>query len=135
MTIDRRTFLLGATAAAVGGRSLFQDIERGSEDMYGRISEIVAVPGERDALAEILLENAGEMPGCLSYVVAADAEDSDVLWVTEVWESEKKHEASVSLPAVRDAMERGRPLIAEFGETVITAPLGGHGLAGTRPGN
>lgn len=30
MTIDRRTFLLGVTAAAVGGRSLYQDLERGS---------------------------------------------------------------------------------------------------------
>lgn len=135
MTIDRRTFLLGATAAAVGGRSLFRDLEGGREDMYGRIGKIVAVPGERDALAEILLENAGEMPGCLSYVVAADVEDSDVLWVTEVWESEEKHQASLSLPAVRDAMERGRPLIADVGEAVVTTPFGGHGLGGAGRGN
>lgn len=135
MTIDRRTFVLGATAAVVGARSFLEGSHREGEVMYGRISEIVAAPGERDALAEILLENAGEMPGCLSYVVAADAEDPDALWVTEVWESEEMHEASLSLPAVKDAMERGRPLIAEFGETVITAPLGGHGLVGTGPGS
>lgn len=101
--------------------------------MYGRIGKIVAAPGQRDALAEILLENAGEMRGCLSYVVAADAEEPDVLWVTEVWESEEAHRASLSSPAVQDAIERGRPLIAELGEATVTAPFGGHGLAaGTR---
>ncbi|MFW6192919.1 MAG: putative quinol monooxygenase, partial [Gemmatimonadota bacterium] len=99
-------------------------------DMYGRIGKIVAAPGERDALADILLENAGEMPGCLSYVVAADAEDPDTLWVTEVWESEEKHRASLSRAAVQDAMERGRPLIEAIGEGTTTAPLGGHGLVG-----
>jgi len=35
------------------------------------------------------------MPGCLSYVVAADATELDALWVTEVWESQASHQASL----------------------------------------
>lgn len=101
--------------------------------MYGLIGKMRAVPGERDALAAILLEGTGEMPGCLSYVVAHDPEDADALWITDVWVDEASHQASLALPAVREAITRGRPLIAGFGERFVTAPLGGHGLARAEP--
>jgi hypothetical protein len=39
------------------------------------------------------------------------------------------HRASLALPAVKDAIALGRPLIAGFGERIVTAPVGGHGLA------
>jgi quinol monooxygenase YgiN len=68
------------------------------------------------------------MPGCLSYVVARDVEDPDGLWVTEVWESQAAHEASLSLPSVQAAIQEGRPLIAGFSSRVVTEPVGGHGL-------
>lgn len=96
---------------------------------YGLIGKMTAVPGQRDALIDILLEAASDMPGCLSYIVATEPADPDAVWVTEVWESEKRHQESLSLPAVQKAISRGRPMIAEFGEGVVTAPVGGHGLA------
>ncbi len=97
--------------------------------MYGLIGKMMAVPGKRDALLAILLEGSGEMPGCLSYVVATDPADADAVWVTEVWESEASHAASLSLPSVQQAIARGRPLIAGFETHVPTTPVGGHGLA------
>jgi quinol monooxygenase YgiN len=96
--------------------------------MYGLIGKFSAVPGQRDALAAILMEGTGEMPGCLSYIVAADPEDADGLWVTEVWQNRESHMASLSLPAVQAAIAKGRPLIAGFSNRVETAPLGGYGL-------
>ena len=96
--------------------------------MYGLIGKMTAVPGQRDALAAILLEGTKAMPGCLSYVVAADSANADALWVTEVWDSQASHQASLVLPAVRAAIARGRPLIAGFSDRVETVPLGGHGL-------
>jgi quinol monooxygenase YgiN len=96
--------------------------------MYGLIGKMMVVSGQRDALLAILLEGSGEMPGCLSYVVAADPADADAIWVTEVWESEASHAASLSLPSVQQAIARGRPLIAGFAERFVTTPLGGHGL-------
>ena len=39
--------------------------------MFGLIGKMTAVAGQRDALAEILLEGTASMPGCLSYIVAA----------------------------------------------------------------
>ncbi len=96
--------------------------------MYGLIGKMTATAGHRDALAAILLEGTGAMPGCLSYVIARDPADVDALWITEVWDSAESHRASLALPAVKDAITRGRPLIAGFSDRTETEPLGGHGL-------
>lgn len=98
--------------------------------MYGLIGRMKAQPGQRDALAAILLEGTTEMPGCRSYVVARDPADPNGLWVTEVWDSAESHRASLSLPAVQSAITRGRPLIAGFDSQTETEPVGGFGLAG-----
>lgn len=87
-----------------------------------------AVSGQRDALLAILLGSTQQMPGCKSYVVALDPTDADALWITEVWDEQKSHQASLSLPEVRAAIERAKPLIASFGEYFVTEPVGGHGL-------
>ena len=97
--------------------------------MYGLIGKISAVAGQRDALAAILLEATGSMPGCFSYVIATDPADPDALWITEVWDSPASHKASLSLPAVQAAIARAKPVIAGFSNRVETIPLGGHGLA------
>lgn len=96
--------------------------------MYGLIGKFIATPGQRDALASVLLEGTGSMPGCLSYIVATDPAEPDALWITEVWDSQASHQASLALPSVKAAIGKGRPLIASFGNRVETVPLGGHGL-------
>lgn len=96
--------------------------------MYGLIGKMKAVPGQRDALISILLEGVSEMPGCLNYVVAQDPADADAIWITEVWDSRSSHKASLSLPSVKDAISRGKPLIASFDQYIETVPVGGHGL-------
>lgn len=98
--------------------------------MYGLIGKMVALPGKRDELAGILLDGVESMPGCLSYVIATDPADANALWITEVWDAKASHEASLSLPAVRAAIGKGKPLIASFSDGVVTTPIGGHGLAG-----
>ena len=96
--------------------------------MYGLIGKIRVVPGQQDAFISILLQGTGQMPGCLSYVIARDTTDDDAVWVTEVWDSQASHEASLSLPSVQEAITLGRPMIAGFGERFVTEPAGGDGL-------
>ena len=96
--------------------------------MFGLIVQLKSQPGQRDALAAILLQASKAMPGCLSYLVAHDASDGDALWVTEVWDSAASHKGSLGLPQVQAAMAAGRPLLAGFGERVETIPVGGVGL-------
>jgi quinol monooxygenase YgiN len=100
--------------------------------MHGLIGKIIAAPGKRDELAAILLEGEDTMPSCLSYVVALDPNDANALWITEVWFDAAAHAASLKLTQVRAAIARGRPLIAGFGDSFTTAPVGRHGHASAR---
>ncbi len=96
--------------------------------MYGLIGKMTTVAGQRDAFAAILLEGTGEMPGCLSYVIATDPTEPEALWITEVWDSKESHQNSLKLPSVQAAIAKGRPLIAGFSNRVETVPIGGYGL-------
>jgi quinol monooxygenase YgiN len=99
--------------------------------MYGLIGKMTAVVGQRDALASMLVDSTQAMPGCLSYVIATDPADADSLWITEVWDNEASHQASLSLPAVQTTITKARPLIAGFSNRVETVPIGGYGLGKT----
>jgi len=68
------------------------------------------------------------MAGCISYVVAKATDDADAIYVTEVWESSEAHRASLALPQVKDAISRGRLLIAKFETIAATEPVGGIGI-------
>lgn len=124
MTTDRRAFVAGTAAiAAVPAGATAKEAS-----MYGLIGKMTAHPGRRDQLVQILLDGVSGMPGCLSYVVANDPADPNLIWITEVWESKAAHAASLSLPSVRAAIGKGRTLIAGMSGVAETAPVGGHGL-------
>lgn len=130
MNQRRRTLLVtGAATVAVTAwpftdrAAAFQGAE-----MYGLIGKMTTVAGKREEFLAILLEGTSGMPGCLSYVIAKDPKDENALWITEVWDSEASHKASLSLPEVKAAIAKGRPLIAGFSDMVTTIPVGGHGL-------
>ncbi len=126
--INRRAFVMSLAAATLLPARQAGTIRQGKVGMFGLIGKMTATAGQRDALIDILLESTGTMPGCLSYVVALDRDDPDAIWITEVWKDEASHKASLSLPAVRDAITRARPLIAGFSNQVTTTPVGGQGL-------
>ena len=123
MAVARRSFVGGGLALALLGNGTLAMAE--GTTMYGMIGKMKAQPGQRAALVAILTQGSGTMPGCLSYIVAEDLADADSLWVTEVWDSKAAHDASLALPAVKDAIQRGRPLIAGFEKAAETHPVGG----------
>ena len=129
MRIGRREAIVQAVMAAVGGMAgVVMPAAQEARAMYGLIGKMTATTGQRDALMSILLEGVADMPGCLSYIVARDPADVNAIWITEVWDSKTSHEASLALPSVKQAIAKGRPLIAAFGDSVVTTPVGGHGL-------
>lgn len=129
MNINRRELILAGTAAAATLGVPAWALPQEKQAMYGLIGKMTAVPGQRDSLIAILLEGVSGMPGCLSYVVAKDPADVNAIWITEVWDSQDSHKASLSLPSVRQAITRGKPLIAGFDQSFVTEPVGGHGLS------
>lgn len=122
---ERRQFVVGEAAAGIAGPALGAD---GSKPMYGLIGKMLAKPGQRDTMVKLLLTGMAEMPGCRSYIVAADPTNVDAIWITEVWDSQADHQTSLKLPAVQATIAKARPIIAGFGERFETQPLGGLGL-------
>ena len=123
--INRRDFIAWLAAASLP-ISVFS---KEQQTMYGLIGRMVAQPGKREELAQVLLDGIAGMPGCLSYIVALADDQADALWITEVWESREMHQASLDLASVQAAIAAGRPMIAGFGERFESRPLGGQGLA------
>ena len=123
--ILRRDVVAGGLAVA-GFASAVQAQEK--TPMYGLIGQMLAAPGKRDELLAILGEGTGDMPGCLSYVIAKDPANPDALWITEVWIDKEAHAASLKLPSVQAAIAKGRPMIAGFPQHFETIPVAGHGL-------
>jgi quinol monooxygenase YgiN len=123
--IDRRTFLeyLGAVALTP-----VLVVPQETSGMWGLIAKITLLPGKRDEMIEILRESAADMPGCLNYVVAKDAADENTIWVTEVWDSMAGHDASLSLPTVKNAIPRGKAIVSNFERIAVTSPVWGAGL-------
>ena len=93
--------------------------------MFGLIGKMRAAPGKRADLIAILGESTDAMPGCLSYIVAEDASDPDGIWITEVWDNQASHKASLQLPSVQSAITKARPIIAGFDMSVKTTPIAG----------
>jgi quinol monooxygenase YgiN len=97
---------------------------------FGFYGKIIAHPGQRDALAAILLKAAAAMqhiPGCELYIVNVSPTEPDTLWVTEVWSSRADHAAALASDEARALIAQGRALIVG-GERVELTPLGGKGL-------
>ena len=97
---------------------------------FGMVGKLVAHPGRRGELVDLLMAAAGELQGvdgCELYVVSQDHDDLDTIWVFEAWRDEAAHRTSLDIPAVRGVIERGLPLIAERDGAKLE-PVGGVGL-------
>jgi quinol monooxygenase YgiN len=127
--IDRRKFLeyLGAVAVT----PVLAPSQEAS-GMYGLIVKLTVVPGRREEMIGILKESAADMPGCFSYVVAKDSADENAIWVTEVWDGLASHDASLSLPSVKNAMPRAKEIVSSFERIAVTSPVWGVGLPAAR---
>jgi len=132
MTVSRRKVLGALTALPLtqsrAGPPPATITMKETPRMYGLIGKMRSTPGQRDALIAILLEGTTAMPGCLAYIIAKDKQDADAIWITETWDSQDNHKASLTLPSVQAAIKQARPLIAGFGERFETEPIGGQGL-------
>ncbi|HEY1853479.1 MAG TPA: putative quinol monooxygenase [Solirubrobacterales bacterium] len=98
--------------------------------MYGYINAIEVRPGHRDEVVAILLDGLDGLRevGCLQYTVAVDHADEVTIRVTEAWESEQAHRASLELPEAEAAIARAMPLLTGRFESTATEVRGGFGL-------
>lgn len=107
--------------------------------MYGLVVKLTAIHNRRADLITVMGgADSHKIPGCLSFIVASDADDPDVLWITEVWTSQADHQASLQQPAHNSPGMAGKTtvdnLIAEYERVATTLPVVGssHPLHGER---
>jgi quinol monooxygenase YgiN len=125
--IDRREFFKYLAAISVIGTPALAE-SQGAKEMYGLIVKMTIVADKREEMIRILKEATVDMPGCFTYVVAKDSVDENVIWVSEVWDSQASHDASLLLPAVKNAIPQGKALVSAFDRIAVTTPVGGIGI-------
>ena len=90
---------------------------------FGMLGKMTAKHGQREALMALLVSGSGSMPGNLSYLVGSDAADGDAVWITETWVNKAAHDASLTLPQVKDTIAKARPLIAGYSDNHVFVPV------------
>jgi quinol monooxygenase YgiN/mannose-6-phosphate isomerase-like protein (cupin superfamily) len=97
----------------------------------GRYAKAVAMPGKGEELAHELLEVARALrdaPGCQLYVINRASADPDVIWITELWQSQEQLDAALKTPEARERMPEVLELVRDGRfERIDLEPLGGAG--------
>ena len=98
---------------------------------YGCYVKFTAQPGQRAALVVQLLQaaaSAGQAAGCALYIINTSPTEPEVVWVTEVWDSQEAHDASLTSEAAQATIKQVFPLLAGAPEKIDVAPVGGKGF-------
>jgi quinol monooxygenase YgiN/mannose-6-phosphate isomerase-like protein (cupin superfamily) len=104
-----------------------------------RYAKAVAKPGRGGELTEKLLDVARalrEVPGCQLYVINRSRDDPDVVWVTELWQSQEQLDAALETPEARARIPEVLEMVRDGGfERIDLEPVGGVGPQGGETGS
>lgn len=97
--------------------------------LHGRL---IAKENKTGELAGILLEASkliAAAKGCHLYVVGKEANDSNAVWITEIWDSKEDHDKSLNVEGVRELIMKAMPILEgapQKGQEIEL--LGGYGV-------
>jgi quinol monooxygenase YgiN len=94
-----------------------------------RYGKATAKPGKGGELADVLLAAAAELdddPGCRLYLVNRQADEPDVIWVTELWRSQADLDASLERIRGSSSVAAAMALVEDW-QMVELDLLGGKG--------
>ena len=94
---------------------------------FGMQVTLKAVKGKGEKLAQIMLQAAQlieNLPGCQTYIVIRSMSDSDQIMITEIWDSQQTHQASLANPEISRLINCTRSLITQM-EHQAGRPLNG----------
>src|SRR5690606_33266739 len=85
-----------------------------NKNMYLLHGKLTAKAGHANDLADILI-NASKVvattKGCKFYVIARELNDTDSVYVTEIWDSKEDHDNSLKLEGVRELIMKAMPIL------------------------
>ncbi len=127
-------FLMFIPLISSAGEDTTKAVERTTKESatvkFGMQVVMTAAPGKGNDLAQIMLAASKlleKLEGCQMYVVQLSRSEEDTVLITEVWESQEDHKASLSVPDIRALIGKARPLIINMTHHSAT-PLGGVGI-------
>jgi quinol monooxygenase YgiN len=95
---------------------------------FALLNRLIAKPGQRDRVVEILVESGklfDDNPACRLYLVDESADDPHLIWVADLWTSEKEHAEALKAPEMRPFVEECMPLLEGMPEQIRVRPAGG----------
>ena len=99
--------------------------------MYVMMGKLLAQPGKRGQLADILLRASrmvAEMQGCRAYIILEDLQDESSVVVFEMWDDKESHDASLRDANVRALIAEAMPILAGAPSGSELRVLGGHAV-------
>ena len=84
------------------------------ENKYLLHGKLTAQKGHRDELATILLEASklvSTAKGCKVYAIGKDENDTNSVYITEIWDSKEDHDNSLKVEGVRELIMRAMPIL------------------------
>jgi quinol monooxygenase YgiN len=98
---------------------------------FGMQVTLKAFKGKGDELAQLMLQAAQlieNQPGCQTYIVIRSMSDPDQVMITEIWDSQQTHQASLANQEVSNIINSTRSLITQM-QHHAGRPLNGKGPA------
>ncbi|MGD9702442.1 MAG: putative quinol monooxygenase [Acidimicrobiia bacterium] len=95
------------------------------------MAKLAAAPGRRDELVAVLqlaLDNVENEAGTTYYLLHADDNDADLLWMYELYEAKEDLQAHMGAPWFAELGPKLAPLLGGRPELNFMTPLGGKGL-------
>lgn len=86
--------------------------------------------GKGHSLIEILMKAnqiVSSAKGCHLYIINHDIDNSDSVWVTELWDSQEDHAISLTLDGCKELIVEAMPLLASEPKQIILKPVAGKG--------
>ncbi len=81
---------------------------------YLLFGKLTAKAGHRDELANILLEAStlvSTAKACKLYVIGKDPNDTNAVYVTEIWDSKEDHDNSLKVEGVIELIMKAMPIL------------------------
>ncbi len=87
-------------------------------------SRLMTLSTERNELVQVLAEGTKGIAVYLNSTIAEDSSRDDAVWITGIRTDSDSLAASPELPAVQEALAKGRPMMTGMGSRTATRPVG-----------
>ena len=82
--------------------------------MYLLHGKLTAKSGQQEELSKILLEASklvSTSKGCKVYAIGKDENDTNAVYITEIWDSKEDHDNSLNVEGVRELIMKAMPIL------------------------